>query len=256
MYFIQQIHIGKNRSNQFHIIFFFFSRRKDYRLYWELNKQLCPHVHENNLSSVKHVYICSKRATDNYVNYFPNAVELTIKHYFETPDVSIAATLNRMIPLEQLTKLVIECYHFPFGQMIKLIRFIPNLHSLKLGFLSFNELYSNFIHKTEIFQYVSNTNKIKNLELRDWCTLEKIQVIVNLFPQVEYLKTGIYRKEIEQIIRFLLLKTNTKTRHLFFLCLSNIPKVCLRELNVLIKRENLLDDYFIKFVNRDLYLWW
>jgi hypothetical protein len=161
-----------------------------------------------------------------------------------------------MMPLEQLTKLVIECHSFPFGQIVQLIRFMPNLHTLKLNFLSFNDPYSRLISTTDIFHYVSKTNKIQNLELHDWCSLEKIQLIVNLFPQVEYLKTGINRKEIQQIIRFLLLKTKNQTSHLVFLCISHIPKICLRELNRLIKFENLLDEYFIKFINRHLYLWW
>jgi hypothetical protein len=64
------------------------------------------------------------------------------------------------------------------------------------------------------------------------------------------------KEEIHEIVRFLLSKTTTQTQHLFFLCISEIPKRCLKELNMLIKLENLLDDYFIKFVNRDLYLWW
>ncbi len=83
-----------------------------------------------------------------------------------------------------------------------------------------------------------------------------MQLIVNLFPQVEYLKIRMIRKEIEQIIRYLLSKNNLKTRRLFFLCISETPKIYLRKLNILIKSENLLDVYFMKFVNRDLYLWW
>jgi len=83
-----------------------------------------------------------------------------------------------------------------------------------------------------------------------------MELIINLFPQLEYFKTGIQRTEIVQIMRYLLPKNNKKSRHLFFLCISEIPKICLREINMLIKCEKLLDDYFIKFVNRDLYLWW
>jgi len=94
------------------------------------------------------------------------------------------------------------------------------------------------------------------LELRSRCSLEEIQLFISLFPQLEYFKTGMKRREIVQIIRYLLSKTNNQTRHLFFLCISRIPKICLRELNMLIKFEKLLVDYFIKFINRDLYLWW
>jgi hypothetical protein len=101
---------------------------------------------------------------------------------------------------------------------------------------------------------VSNTNQIKNLELLQPYSLENIQLIMNLFPQVEYLKIGMNRKEVHQIIRFLFSKIHQKTSRLLFLCISQIPKVCLRELNTLIKRENLLNVYFIKYINRDFFM--
>jgi hypothetical protein len=77
-------------------------------------------------------------------------------------------------------------------------------------------------------------------------------MIMNLFPQVEYLKIGMNKKIIYHIIQFLF----SKTCRLVFLCISKIPKVCLRELNRLIRLENLLKDYSIKYINYDLYLWW
>jgi len=236
------------------ILFYF--RRKDYTFYWEFDETICSHLQENNLKSVKHVHICSKQAKTNSANYFPNATELTIKNYFKTPDDLISTTLNRVVPLGKLTKLVIECYSFPFEEIIKLLRFTPNLNTLKLDLLSLNQNSLQLIKQSETFLYVSTTNKIKNLELRDWCRLEKIQLLIDLFPQLEYFKTGMERKEMGQIIRYLLSKNNHQTCHLFFLCISGTPKICLRELNLLIKLENLLDHYFIKFLHRDLYLWW
>jgi len=125
-----------------------------------------------------------------------------------------------------------------------------------LDLLSLYETNSKLIKQSESFQHVSKSNKIQHFDLRDLCSLEKIKLIINLFPQLEYLKTGMNRKEIEQIIRYLFRKANNKARHLVFLCISETPKICLKELNVLIKAENLLDDYFIKFIKRDLYLWW
>jgi hypothetical protein len=235
---------------------FFCFRRKDYTFYWELDNQICSHLQETNLTSVKHVRIGSKKATNNSVNYFPNATQLTIKYCFKTSDDSISSTLNCIVPLKQITKLIIDSYNFPFDQIVELIRFIPNLHTLKLDLLCINENSLKLLEQTYNFQYVSLRNKIKNLELRVRCSLEEIQLFINLFPQLEYLKTGIKRKEILQIIRYLLSKTNNRTRHLFFLCISQIPKICLRELTMLIKFENLLVDYFIKFINQDLYLWW
>ncbi|CAF5084069.1 unnamed protein product [Rotaria sp. Silwood1] len=118
--------------------------------------------------------------------------------------------------------------------------------------------FPNVTHLT-INHYFQTSDKsiITTLNhLQQCCSLNEIQLIVNLFPQLDYLKTRMNRKEIRQITKYLLSKTNDKTQHLFFLCISQIPKVCLKELNILIKSENLLDNYLIKFINRDLYLWW
>jgi hypothetical protein len=221
-----------------------------------MNKQICPYIQRTNFNSFKNVHICSRKATNNCLNYFPNATELTIDYYFKISDDLISRILNRIVPLKQLTKLIIKCYDFTFEQIVSLLRFTPNLHTLKLGLLSMHKTNLKLMKQNENFQYVSNRNKIKNLEMRTSCTLEQIPLIVTLFPKLEYLKTGMNRKEIGEITRYLLSKNNIETRHLYFLCISEIAKICLKELNMLIKTENLLDVYFIKFVNRDLYIWW
>ena len=49
----------------------------------------------------------------------PNVIELNIKHDFETSVLLIPKTLNGIIPLKQLTELVIQYYHFQFEQIVK-----------------------------------------------------------------------------------------------------------------------------------------
>jgi len=194
--------------------------------------------------------------SDNFVNYFPNATELTIRYSFSKPsDNSFMTRLYRIVPLVQITKLFISLANFTVEQMIELIRLTPSLHTLRLEAVSINEISSKLIRESDLFQCVSKTNQITNFEL-NWLRLQNIQFFVDLFPQLEYLKIRIDKKEIQQIIRLLFSKTNNQPQHLVFLCISQIPKRCLRELNMLIKSEHLLDDYFIKFINRNLYLWW
>ncbi|CAF4035857.1 unnamed protein product, partial [Rotaria sordida] len=77
---------------------------------------------------LKHVYICGKQVTNNYVHVFLNAIQLTIKHYFKTSGHSIRKTLNGIFSLKQVTKLVIQYYHFPFEQIVKSLRFTSNLN--------------------------------------------------------------------------------------------------------------------------------
>ncbi|CAF4392067.1 unnamed protein product, partial [Rotaria sp. Silwood2] len=231
-------------------------RRKDYTIFSKSDQQICSCTEEMNLNSVKHVCIRGEKyITNNRENYFPNVTQLTIKCYIKTFDESFKMTLNHMIPLTQLTTLVIELYS-SFEDIVKLLSFTPYLYTLKLRSLSLNEINLNLITQSEIFQYVSNTNKIKNLDVDDCHSLDNVQLIVNLLPQLEYLKTRVNRKEIKELIRFLLSKSNMKTRHLFLLCISDVPMSYPKELKTLIKLENLLHDYCMKYLNRDLYIWW
>jgi len=90
---------------------------------------------------------------------------LKIKYYFKTSDDSISAILNRIVPLKKFTKLIIQCYDFPFEQIVKLIRFTSNLDTLEFSFLSHYNIDPTLIKKTDLFKHVSNTNKIKNLDI-------------------------------------------------------------------------------------------
>ncbi|CAF4755154.1 unnamed protein product, partial [Rotaria sp. Silwood2] len=107
--------------------------------YWESNESICSQIQKENYQLVKHLYICSEEIKDNYLIYFPNVNQLTIKHHFETSDDSIPTTLHRMIPLKQLTKLVIECYKFSFVEIFQLLRLPPNLYAFKLDHVSFSD---------------------------------------------------------------------------------------------------------------------
>ncbi|CAF1501607.1 unnamed protein product, partial [Rotaria sordida] len=225
--------------------------RKDYTYYGKPNHQTCSNIQEKNLNSVKHLYITSKEIEDNCVNYFPNVNGLSIK----TSVDSIIITLHRMIPLRQLTKLVINSYVCYMKDIINLLYFTPNVHTLNVSLL-FCNININSNKQNEKFQYVLKKNKIQSLVLNGECLFGAIQFIVYLFPRLEYLKTQIERKEIEQILRFLLSKTHNKTRNLFYLCISMVPKVCLKETKMVIKSENLFNDHSIKYINRDLHLWW
>ncbi|CAF1379616.1 unnamed protein product [Rotaria sordida] len=231
-------------------------RRKDYTYYWEPVDSICSNIQKENFDSVKHLYIASKEIYDNCVNYFPNVNELSIKNEFKTSGDSIIAILHRMIPLRQLTKLVIESHLFPMEDIINLLRFTPNVHTLSLNLYILDDFNINSNKQKEICQYVLKKNKIQNLILNLRCSLSEIQFIVSLFPRLKCLKARMERKEIGQIIRCLLSKAHNKTRNLCYLCVLKIPKVCLKETKVLIKSENLLNDYSIKYIYRDIHLWW
>jgi hypothetical protein len=175
---------------------------------------------------------------------------------FNVPRYSIATNLNRIISLRQLTQLTIGCHRFPFQQIIELLYFTPNIRTLKLDSILLYGTDSGSIEHSDIFQIVSNTNIVTNLTIDKESSLEKIQLLVALFPRLEYLTINLYKKDLETIARFLLSKFNNNTRHLFSLCVSTQCGDLMRKLIILIESDKLLDDYAIKLINRKLYLWW
>jgi hypothetical protein len=175
---------------------------------------------KTNFKSVKHIYICGKRAINNSLVYFPNVTDLTIKNYGKTYYGSILTALNQIIPLKQLNKLVIDCNDFPVQQILNLIILTPNLNRLKWNFQSIDQTKLKLIQQSQTFRSISSTNKIQNFEIIHCCSLEEIHFFVNLFPKLKYLKSGIYRKEILPITQCLL----SKMSHLFFLCITDMPK--------------------------------
>ncbi|CAF4572925.1 unnamed protein product, partial [Rotaria sp. Silwood2] len=74
--------------------------RKDYVYYWESNEPICSQIQKEKYHLVKHLYICNEEIKDNYLIYFPNVNQLTIKHHFETSNDSIPKHLRHLIPLK------------------------------------------------------------------------------------------------------------------------------------------------------------
>jgi hypothetical protein len=190
------------------------------------------------------------------VGDFPNVTELTLSETFDVPRDSIAANLNRIIPLRQLTKLSLGCLRLPFEQIIELLHLTSNIRILKLDSVLLYGTDSVSIEQKDIFQIVSNMNNITNLTIDKEITLDKIQLLVTLFPRLEYLIMNLYKEDLESIARYLLSKFNDNTRHLSSLCISKQRKDLMEILSNLLESEKLLDNYILKIINRKLYLWW
>ncbi|CAF4404420.1 unnamed protein product, partial [Rotaria sordida] len=118
--------------------------KKDYMYYMEIDEKLGLHHQRENFKSVKHLYIAHK--IKSYCqNYFSNVNQLTIGYDVEMlDDNSFITNLKCMIPLKQLTKLVINIRCFPFEEIIKLLCLTPNLHTLQFDEYSLQEINSNF----------------------------------------------------------------------------------------------------------------
>jgi hypothetical protein len=235
-----------------------FCRRKHYRLYKKLGEHTSLHYCGSHLDSVQQIYIDSIQSTINCMNYFPNITELIFKDMVCIPRASITIILNCIIPLKQLTKLVITCDHFPIQEVIKILCSISRIHTLILQSIACYQKDSDYmsIKENKNFQLVSNTNIIRNVTCSTQCTLEQIKLLLALCPKLRYLTINISDSSLEPITQFLLNKTNKKSRHLCSLCFSRIYNHWDERLDALIKSETLLDDYTLKQVYSELYLWW
>ncbi|CAF1307527.1 unnamed protein product [Rotaria sordida] len=84
---------------------FFTHQGKDYTFYWRQDTHICPEFQENNLNSVKHLHILYQKRTDNFVNYFPNAIKLTIHYRREISDDILITSIDRIVPEKLLPQL-------------------------------------------------------------------------------------------------------------------------------------------------------
>jgi hypothetical protein len=226
-----------------------------------VKEKACLPSYETNFKSVHHVRIDSAEDMIICQNYFPNTTELTLGNGFSTTRDSIANILNPIIPLKQLTKLVIECHYFSFIRVIDLLRNSPNIQTLILETMPLYKNNCMSIQQSETFRLLSSTNTITDVTLKGRCKLDKIELIIALCPRLQRFTLDTHRKDMESLVRLLLEKSKQNTSHMFSLCFSNASfssesNDCYQKLEALMKSETLLDDYMLKLVDSDVYLWW
>ena len=120
---------------------------------------------KHKINAVQSVKIQQQEEDIIYCKYdFSNTTELPILYYLEKNNEDFLLTsFNNIIPLKQLTKLVIEIYADTFIDIIELLLLSPNIHIFQVGRVSFN--YSDLItiENSEIFELLSKRNNIKQM---------------------------------------------------------------------------------------------
>jgi hypothetical protein len=202
------------------------------------------------------VNIQNENALINCNHYFPNTTGLTLGANFTRHRDSVFTTLNNIIPLKQLTKLNIELRNFPFTKIIELLCFMPNIHILGMHSMSLHENTIEFMAQNDNFRLLSNRNTITVVTIREICTLDKIQLLIDLCPRVQHLAFDTLTKNFQPIARFLLEKTKRNAHPLNALCFLAAGQYWHRKLNTMIQSETLLNDYMLKQFGKSLHLWW
>ncbi|CAF0844514.1 unnamed protein product [Adineta steineri] len=102
---------------------YFNFKRKHYILYGqtiETNVHLINHFEIKNISSV-----------EKFRGYLPNVNKLTLTNTIDMPRNFILNNFNRIIPLKQITKLILHCHHLLFEQILQLLSYTINVQTLE-----------------------------------------------------------------------------------------------------------------------------
>jgi hypothetical protein len=218
---------------------------------------------------VNHLEIRTKKSVINCKNYFSNVTKITLIHNFIH---SFSIQLNKIIPLNQLTKLIINSNLSCFSKMIELLRYTPNIHTLNIDLLSFHDTQRVYqltnlyvLQQSETFRSVSKTNNIENLKIMSSYTMEVIPFFINLCPRLQHLKTNRSNCNSQHLLQLLLSKTNDITRHLASLCIENVFENEISWVREFLKsqKEFTIDSmqleglpYNNMYTYYNIYLWW
>lgn len=162
--------------------------------------------------------------------------------------------LNRILPLQKLEILEISDSNILFDELINVLYSAPKLHTLKVQRLTTFNLNLSLVEQQPIIQSIIRSNKIKTFHLVETCSLQTLKLILILFPNIEHLTIGMNTRDIDDILRELF--TNNNHHHLKFICFTQTPQRCLKEIDYFLTSHGLLRDYSIKLLNRHLFLWW
>ncbi|UJR06865.1 hypothetical protein I4U23_011154 [Adineta vaga] len=232
-------------------------RKKDFTLRVQLNEMTIRNENRIIFKSVNHLLITNENALNQCMNYFPNITELTLKNPFSIDTYGLIGTsLNRILSLEQVKTLVIQLECFSILNLIDLLCSMPNIHTLTLHTMTFFKQNKTSIEQNENFQLLFKTNRIKNvIFLQKCCALSRLEILVMLFPHLEYLEINIEMNNIESILRFLLDENNQINRHLNLLCFQYVQNYDLKHFNSLINSGILRFNHKTIYINERLYLW-
>ena len=193
----------------------------------------------------------------NKIKYFSNSTELTLSGFFNEHIEETITNLRSILCLKNLTKLYIDSNHIHFEKILYLLHFAPHIEILKIYSIDFFIIDDRSIEESTLFQFVSNTNIVKNLTITQGCTFEQLKLVMKLFSQLQYINTDIYGDNFHSVIDLLLSKKNNKYSHpLFSLCFNTAWQDIFNDLKHLIESNKYFDDYSIMIINKILYLWW
>jgi hypothetical protein len=141
-----------------------------------------------SMNSVNFVHILYETMI-NCRNSFSNATGLQISYNFDNGSRNFPFTnLSSIIPLKQLTRLVIIFFNINFSKIIEALRCTPNVHTFTINFVQCCHKNLALSQQSENFRLVSKTNNIKEMTIKSNNNTSKVVTFfMNLCPRLQHL---------------------------------------------------------------------
>lgn len=205
---------------------------------------------------VDHLHIENEKAIDRTQHYFPNITKLTFFGNLKETHLSLPFILTPIVPLKQLTTLNITQSNVCLERMLKLLSASPNIHTLTIQEQSNSEIEAVLKEPTESFRLLSESNKITTIVVKYVHYKNIIEFLILLCPRMQHLTVDLIRYSNEPIIQLILSKAKSNLPDLCLLCVKRMAGFNSGKVKTLIETEELLDNYSIRVIKHELYIWW
>ena len=197
----------------------------------------------------------------NQDNHNSSILQLNINGKdFIDKDESFIDRFESIFSTVYFTRLNIDCKSISVRMFAKILHLLPNLDSLKV--LSLPPIQSSWLsddHDGQIHFLTAINNRITKVNFEKMICIEQVHFLLKVCPCIEYFQMGVPNNmDLEMLVRFLLLQSNTYYSHLNSLCLSvsNANRDMVDQLKRLIQSEKLLSNYGIEYIYNSIVLKW
>ncbi|CAF1552383.1 unnamed protein product, partial [Adineta steineri] len=115
----------------------------------------------------------------------------------------------------QITKLDFTFEATFVGMLLDLLRYLPNLNSLRVRSLSLTKPRCLHAEEERISRLISIDNKIRKVHIQQMTDLEQIQFLINICPLMQYLGIGFSdAMDLKLLLKFILMKNREQISHL------------------------------------------
>jgi hypothetical protein len=164
--------------------------------------------------------------------------------------------IRSITSLAEITSLHIEFKDFSINILVQFLHLLPNLDSLTIVFMSSNIIRQLTKEQINMIHTASNMNQITKVNIEQMVDLSRIDILINLCSQMEYLQVQCRNDiDLESVIRLILMKRKS---NLYSLCfwISDADDSMVKKLQTIIYFDRLLFNYTIQRLHDRIYLQW